>query len=305
MDGARARSRFRALVRAMTVALGMVAAFGGGRVNAAEAPPLRFAPLPMEDPETVIRQARPMLAYLERRLARRVDIVYSADYGDLLAKFRSGAVDMAYLGPLPYMALRDHFPAAEPVVHFREASGGAAYTCAVVGWADTVGDLRGLAGRRVALTQPLSTCGYLSTRALLRAQGTDIEDTAYQYLGAHDRVALAVVRGEFDVGGMKAAIARKYAHLGLRVLAETAPLPSFALIVNRQTVAPAVERRLVDILTGLDPVGADQALMADWGEPLRHGAVPARDADYDGLRAMDGWTAIPEQGNWPGTEARP
>ncbi|GAA0571138.1 PhnD/SsuA/transferrin family substrate-binding protein [Caenispirillum bisanense] len=260
---------------------------------AEKARPLRFAPLPMEAPETVITQVRPMLAYLEQRLGVDIEIVYSTDYGELLDRFRAGQVDLAYLGPLPYMTLRDGFAAAEPLVRFREASGSAAYTCALVAWGDALPDLARLNGATLALPQPLSTCGYLSTSALLRAAGSDIAATRWRYLGAHDLVALAVIRGEAEVGGLKTAIARKYAHLGLRILAETEPLPSFALIANRDTVAAAQRDGLVAALTALDPAGSDKDRMAQWGVNFRYGAEPAADGDYDALRAMGGWHDIP------------
>ncbi|MGB1026668.1 MAG: PhnD/SsuA/transferrin family substrate-binding protein, partial [Rhodospirillaceae bacterium] len=265
-------------------------ALGTGAVRAADAKTLRFAPLPMQNPETVMKQVRPLLAHLERELGLEIEVVYSTDYADMLALFRAGDVDMAYLGPLPYMALRDQYPDAEPLVRFREASGATTYTCSVVGWSlDALPDLSDSAGQTVALTQPLSTCGYLSTSAMLRQAGTDIETTWYGYLGAHDKVALSVIRGEHHLGGLKTAIARKYEHLGLIALAETGPLPSFALTANRATMPFTLMQQVVTVLTAMEPEGRDQALMADWGDNVRNGAVAARDSDYDTLRSMGGW----------------
>ena len=259
--------------------------------------PLTFAPLPMEKPETVIQQVRPMLSYLETVLGREIAVVYARDYGDLLTRFRKGEVDLAYLGPLPYLSLRSKYPQAEPLVHFREPSGAATYSCAVIAWNDTVTSLSGLTGKRIALTQPLSTCGYFSTSALLRAAGSDIEANRYSYTGAHDTVALTVVRGEFDLGGLKTAIARKYSVLGLRILAESAPLPGFALIANGATLAEADKQAIRDALSALEANGKGAERMTDWGPNLRNGAVEARDSDYDGMRTMGGWDNLPEKGN--------
>lgn len=64
----------------------------------AQARTFSFAPLPMEQPETVVKQARPMLTYLEPHLGGRLRIVYSSDYDDILKQFQAGTVDLAYLG---------------------------------------------------------------------------------------------------------------------------------------------------------------------------------------------------------------
>ena len=256
---------------------------------------LRFAPLPMQDPETVVREVRPMLAYLSRELGVEVAIDYSTSYDEVLERFRGGEVDLAYLGPLPYVLLREQYPHARPLVAFREPGGDALYTCSVVMFADDRRPMRELAGESVALTQPLSTCGYLATAHLLGSGGVQLQDTRYRYLEHHDDVALAVVRGEVMAGGLKTHIARKYAHLGLQALAETEPLPGFALVVNDETVSEEHRRELREALVRLAPgqSAADAERMAEWGESLRHGAQPVSNEDYDPVRRLRLGTPIP------------
>jgi len=253
----------------------------------------------MEQPETVVKQVRPMLAYLEKHIAADIKIEYSSDYADILRKFQAGTLDFAYLGPLPYVALREKYAQALPVVHFVEKSGTASYTCAIVVAGDKV-PLGSLKGKKIALTQPLSTCGYLSTDGLLRGGGVNLEQNKYRYLDKHDEVALAVARGEYDAGGLKTSIAKKYAHMGLSIIAETAALPGFALIANGRTVDAGAVQALQKALTGLKPLDnkADGALTQTWGENIKRGAVPAKDSDYDGVRKLRARADIPEEGNF-------
>jgi len=254
---------------------------------------LTFAPLPMETPETVVKQVKPMLAHLEKATGVDIQIDYSSDYAEILQKFADGKLDLAYLGPLPYLTLRDRVSQATPLVHFKEKSGSATYTCAIVAPADAKPDLKNLKGRKVALTQPLSTCGYLSTDGLLRQAGSKLEDNLYRYLDKHDEVALAVTRGEFDLGGLKTAIGKKYAHMGLTVIAESAPLPGFALVANAKTVSKERMGQLRDAL-----VAAEGDAIKTWGDNIRFGAVPAFDGDYDGLRRLRRQATIPNSGNF-------
>lgn len=257
-----------------------------GTLAAAE--PLRFAPLPMERPETVIKQFKPMLGTLERKLGRDIEIVYANSYAEILERFKRGEIDLAYLGPLPYVALRKDYAAALPIVHFVEKSGSATYTCALISTGERLP--KKVRDRKFALTQALSTCGYLSTDDLLHRAGSSLEANRYRYLGKHDEVALAVARGDFDFGGIKTAIARNYAHLGIVVLAETPPLPSFALIANGKRLdASHLEalRKLFAALTAEE--------RKEWGDNIRHGTVSASDADYEVVRRLSRRSAIPEQ----------
>lgn len=258
-----------------------------------------FAPLPMEQPETVVKQVKPMLQHLEKATAASFRIEYSADYADILKKFSEGKIDLAYLGPLPYVALREKYPKAVPVVHFMEKSGKATYTCAIVVAGDKVA-LNTLKGKRIALTQPLSTCGYLATDGLMRQAGTNLEQSKYRYLDKHDEVALAVARGEYDAGGLKTAIGKKYAHMGLSIAAETQALPGFALIANSQTLRPETIDAIRKTLSGLQPLknSNDAEITKTWGDNIKYGAVPASDADYDAVRRLRARADIPEDGNF-------
>lgn len=255
--------------------------------------PLAFAPLPMETPETVASQWKPALDYLGKALGVPLRIEYSDSYATILEKFKTGKLDLAYLGPLPYVTLKEHFPAALPVVHFNEKNGQPNYTCAIVALEERKLATKDLRGKKIALTQPLSTCGYLSTDGLLRRIGSNLEKNHYRYLDKHDAVALAVARGDFDAGGVKTAIGQKYAHLGLQVIAESPPLPAFSLIANGERLSP---ERIAAIRKAL--VGADAVQSSAWGDNIRHGVTPAADKDYGAVRKLRTHTDIPEKGNF-------
>ncbi len=254
---------------------------------------LTFAPLPMETPMTVASQWKPLLNYLELTLGVTIDIDYSQSNDEIIDKFRAGKLDLAYLGPLPYVTLKKTFAAANPVVVFHEKDGQPTYTCALITLAGSPLDLKGMTGRTIALTQPLSTCGYFATGGLLQHLGSSLESNRYRYLGQHDEVALAVVRGEFDAGGLKTAIAHKYAHLGVAVKAESDPLPGLALVANGNRLP---HERIEQLRKAL--LAASPDLRRQWGDNIRHGVSAAKDGDYDGMRKLPMPTHFPAQGNF-------
>lgn len=247
----------------------------------------------METPETVASQWKPLLDYLGKTLGTPLRIEYCESYATILEKFKDGKLDLAFLGPLPYVTLKERYPAAIPVVHFNETNGRPNYSCAIVALSERKLTAKDLREKTIALTQPLSTCGYLSTDGLLRRAGSDLEKNRYRYLDKHDTVALAVARGDYDAGGLKTAIGQKYAHLGLQIIAESPPLPAFSLIANGARLTP---ERIAAIRAAL--ISADGTQRAAWGDNIRHGAVAADDRDYDAVRKLRARANIPEKGNF-------
>jgi phosphonate transport system substrate-binding protein len=211
-------------------------------------------------------------------------MVFVADYAQLLDQFRLGRIDLAYLGPLPYVRLRAVFPEADPLVIFREPSGEAQYQCVVVSMMDELPRLEGLRDRRIALTQPLSTCGFLVTEGLLRRHGTSLAQNHFFYAGTHSGALVAVVRGQAHLAGAKRSIAEKFLKLGLEVRAESEPLPGFVLVANGVTVSSQRREEIRRFLVEMDALAREGRLA--WGEKVGFGAVPARDSDFDAVRRL-------------------
>ncbi len=254
---------------------------------------LIFAPLPMENPDTVVSQWKPLLHYLEQELDLQIQIHYAKDYADIIDSFSANRIDLAMFGPLPYVQLRAQFPPATPLVIFHEPDGEPFYTCSIIALEEKVTTSYQHQKMKVALTQPLSTCGYFSTNGLLQQFDTSLDQHLYRYHGKHDAVAIAVARGDMDAGGLKTGIGRKYSHLGLVEIAETAPLPGFSLIANNQRLSPELIGRIRQLI-----VTAPAAQRSNWGDNIRHGATTAADADYDPIRRLNPGAPIPTEGNF-------
>lgn len=253
----------------------------------ASAEPLRFAPLPLEDREVMVREFLGFVRYLSDQAGRRIELVHTSSYDELIKRFQRDEIDLAFIGPLPYLLINRQEGTARPLVRFKEPDGRDTYTCALTIFGDRLFDPALLAGRRLALPDPLSTCGEVTIKPLLREKGLDPARLEIGFFGQHDAVARAVVLDEADIGGMKSSMARRYRSLGLRIVAESPPVPGFALVANTRTVPEDVQARLIEALLSLPRPGTPEAasLMHSWHAGLRHGAVPASDGDFDRLRA--------------------
>ena len=262
-----------------------------------ELKPLHFAPYPGENGKPAIGVYSPMLQDIAQTLGRRVEFVFTGTFPELFRRFAEGEIDLAYLGPLSYIALRDRYPFAEPLVMFRDATGQPQGSCAIVAFGALPLPLDGIHSNRFALPGTFATCGYVAVENLLQRHGSGIEHNRFRYFSNEEEVILAVVRGEFDGGCVKTATARQFFHLGIRIADETEPLPGMGLVANGKTLTQEDRAAIRRILTSLDPRGRDKDKLAAWGETLRYGAAAADDADYGAARRIQGKLVIPAQGH--------
>lgn len=238
---------------------------------------LVYTPLPVEQPETVIAANRPLVSYLSKQLKTTITIRYEKNYDDILRLFQEGKIDIVQFGPLPYVILRKSYPKAEPLAAINEPDGKASYTCALVTAFDGPTSVKQIR-RSIALSQPLSTCGHLTAGYLLNKHGLKLEAVHHEYLENHDKVALAVAKGNYEVGSIKTAVAKKYTALTLRIIEETPVFPGFLLIANKATLTPDQTRELSRILLTVTPKDRSGLVLG------RYGFSPAVDSNYDLIR---------------------
>src|SRR5579863_10769412 len=75
---------------------------------------LRVALLPDENASTIIQNAAPLKAYLERTLGKDVELVVTTDYSSMIEAMRFGRIEVAYFGPLSYVLAKSKAPDIEP-----------------------------------------------------------------------------------------------------------------------------------------------------------------------------------------------
>ncbi|MDX2479183.1 MAG: PhnD/SsuA/transferrin family substrate-binding protein [Desulfuromusa sp.] len=257
--------------------------------------PIRLAPLPMLDEATSIRQFLPFAHYLSDITGKQVDLVYHQNYKVLLDEFMHDNIDLAYLGPLPFVLLMRENPDFVPLVRFVDADGASTYTCSLVAFDRDILNGNFTSTTPVALTQPYSTCGYLLTEHLLNRQSFSLKNTPFYYAGHHSECALNVIRGKATVAGLKTSIAQQYRHLGLQLIEESEPLPGFLLVANPRTLTAEVIEQIRSSLLSLDPRHNpdDATLTAAWGKNIRYGTIPVQVDDYQHIETQLNQIKIP------------
>lgn len=244
--------------------------------------PIRFAPLPTVSAELIADHFKPFVLYLSTISQRPVELLQYQNYQLLIEDFVNDQIDLAYLGPLPYVMIRRNMTDVAPLARFLDAEGKSNYTCSLVSFESEAVPGNISLDALISLPQPYSTCAYLMTENLLRKQGQSLEQLRYYYAGNHAEAVLDVIRGKATWAGVKTQIGHLYRHLGVRVFEQQDLLPGHLLVANPRTLSAEQIALLKGKILALNPLHdrEDQRLTAAWGSEIRYGAIPVEPNDY-------------------------
>jgi len=249
---------------------------------------INFAPLPTKKASKNIEELLPISSYLSEKLSIDIKYVYKKDYQDILDGFKDGTIDIAYLGPLPFISLKREYKYVEPIITFKQKNGSSSYRCVLSKFKDD--ELNTSKQIKVALTQPLSTCGYLMSKMLLKNEfDIELEKQKYDYTMTHTNALISVLRGDFLIAGAKENIAKRFESLGMEIIATSEPLPGFSLVVNTKTLS---KKQINDIQKTL--LNTPKEVYETWEDVTSYGFIKADFKDYDTLNVD---FSIPKYGN--------
>jgi phosphonate transport system substrate-binding protein len=198
---------------------------------------LTFTYTPVEDPAVYLNAFRPFTEYLGRCTGKRVVYYPMASNTAEVEAMRSGRLHIAGFstGPTGFAV---NLAGAVPFAIKGTATQLQGYhLIAIVRKESPYQKLSDLKGKRVAHTSPSSNSGNLAPRVLFPPQGL-VPDEDYQPLmsGGHDKSALGVVSGDYDMAPVASDVYYRMVERGtvpgaeLRVIYESPlfPTSSFA-----------------------------------------------------------------------------
>lgn len=275
----------RSVRRLLFAVLSLCLALPAGAAEPATAEPLILAVHPYLPPKELVTRFTPLAEYLGRELGRPVSVRVGRDYDEHNEAIGKDSVDIAFLGPAPYTRIVARY-GKKPLLARLEIKGQPTFRGTIVTRTDSpLRTLAELKGKRFAFGDPNSTMSHLVPEYLLLKAGVRRRDLAhYQFLGAHNNVALAVLAGDFDAGAVKDEVFRDFAPKGLRALSDT-PAISEHLFVTRSTFPPELVDPLRQTLLRLRDIPAGTAIMQAINKDMT-AMVAVTDSDYDNLRAI-------------------
>jgi len=247
---------------------------------------LRLGVVPLESPSEMYRKFLPFSEYLTERLGLEIELRVTVDFQETIRDLEDDRIDLAFMTPTTYIEAKEACN-ARVIARAQRSERAPAHRAAIVVRDDSgYRSLSDLKGCSFAFGDERSTSSHLAPRAMLMEVGLGLDDLrAHEYLGHHDEVAEAVLRKEYDAGGLMESVAFKYASQGLRILARSEEIAEFNICVS-PFLAPPKEELLKRALFSLNVSDARGRQVLESINPEYTAFIPATDQDYDAVRQM-------------------
>jgi phosphonate transport system substrate-binding protein len=245
---------------------------------------LKVALLPDENAATVIKNSEPLKAYLERKLGKKIELVVTTDYSSMIEAMRHGRIDLGYFGPLSYVLARSK----SDIEAFAalQKKGSTTYHAVLIGNVEAgVTGYDDIKGKDVVFGDIASTSSHLIPKAMMAGHKLSHEgDYREHFVGSHDAVAMAVMNGRAQVGGLSQPIFNSLVERGMvdpakvKVIEVSKPFPQYPWTM-RSNLAPELKERIRAAFFELDDPAVLKSFKAD-------GFAPIADSDYDVVREL-------------------
>jgi phosphonate transport system substrate-binding protein len=243
---------------------------------------ITFGVYTSDKPTAMYRKFKPILDYLENRLGRdglnvSIKIKIYPSYSAALDAIVNGDVDFARFGPASYVLARERNRDIRLLAMEHKKHQKRFYGIFIVPESSSITSLEEIKGKSFAFGDKNSTIGrYLSQAELVKA-GVHAKDLkSYEYLGRHDKVALAVAAGNYDAGVVKENTYKKYAaSKGLKKIAR------FPNVTKPWVVQAGFDEKLFGVLQQALWELKDKTILKNLKQD---GFLPADDNDYEFVR---------------------
>lgn len=259
---------FMKLLKILTVTFTMYQIFMSYAISR-----INFGTLSIIDPSVLAQKMTPVRVYLSKCLHDDVFLELGRDYKETMDKLVTGDLDIGFIGPAPYVKIRDDVDIVATLVSHGNPF---FYSVIVVRKDSEITTLSELAGKKFAFGSPCSTLSFYVPAHILHTHNMLSKLDDYNFLGKHDRVAKNVILGKYDAGGIKESVYLQYQSY-LKILYKSDPFYDFAVVV-RKKFDPSLKNRLETSLLNLkDPfvLGAFK--------PGATGFIKGQKSDYEDI----------------------
>lgn len=239
-------------------------------------------------PKEDIKIYNSFLKYLGKKTGYKFELHFTEEYESNITALGKGKTQFAFMGALSYIQAHQRYN-VQCLVRGLNPQNRDKYRAVIFTSPNSkitsVGQLK---GKAFAFGSEDSTQGHVIPRKMLEDAGIFLKDLkAYNYTGSHENCARAVIKGEFEAGGMQDTLAQSLEQEGrIKIIEFSDYYLSSGICVNWQ-VDPKVVVSVKKALLEFDPQGKDKAGLYCWGKTeMPNGFIEAKDSDYDQLRDL-------------------
>ncbi len=246
---------------------------------------LRMGVVPLESVTEMMVKFTPFMNYLAKKIGIDIEFESAMTFEEAIREIGEGKTGICYMTPSTYIEAHDKYGVDVVAMALRK---GKPYQHSIIiaregGKINKIEDIK---GKSFAFGDAHSTSSHIMPRAMLFEAGIDIKDLSYHhFLGHHDDVARAVLKGEFDAGGIMESTANKFKGEGLKFIATSPEIPEFNICVSKN-LPEEIKRLIRGAILELNDRTEEGATVLRSITPDYTGFVAASDRDYDGIRDM-------------------
>ncbi len=250
---------------------------------------INFYPFPVNNTKQDIQEFIPLNSHIEDKLNIQINYLQLNNYQDIINFFKEGKIDIAYLDPLFFIALKKEYPYIQPIVSTKQNNNLAQYRCVLTKFKkDLIDKTKPI---KVALTQPLSACGYYMSNQLLHdSLSLELRKQIFEYKISSSNAILSVLEGEYLLAGVQESIAKQYKTVGMEIIARSAPLPGFAFVVNLKTLSGQQIQNIQNSILNIK-----ESTYKEWQNIFSNGFIKSEPQEYNMINVN--FDNIPLQGN--------
>ncbi len=235
--------------------------------------------------DELITRFTPLAQYIAHSIGRPVEVRVGRDYAEHINAIGNGAIDIAYMGPSPYVEMVEKY-GKRPLLARQVVNGDPFLRGEIIVRKDSpLQSLAELKGKCFLFGDVNSTMSYILPQRMLEDAGIPLMSLGrYKSVEGHRNVALAILAGDCDAGAVKSEVFQEFEPKGLRVLAKL-PLVYDHLFVASAKLSPGLVETLRSLMLKLNKLPEGKAIMAAI-HPKMTALVLPEDSDYNSLRAM-------------------
>ncbi len=244
---------------------------------------LWFGIVPLEAPAEMYKRFSPLARYLSLHTGKRIELRVPVDFETAVVEIGEGKVLIGFMTPSTYIEAHDRY--GVEVIAKALRNGRPYHHSVIITRSDSgIRSLKELKGHSFAFGSIHSTSSHIVPRYMLRNAGIELKDLSeYAYLGHHDEVAKAVIKGEFDAGSVMESTAERFRNQGIIVIGTSEEIPEFNICIHRSILE--MKDVILSELLNLSNTEEGREILRRI-DPSYTGFTEAYDKDYDGIRKM-------------------
>ncbi|MBU6428436.1 MAG: phosphate/phosphite/phosphonate ABC transporter substrate-binding protein [Cyanobacteria bacterium REEB65] len=216
---------------------------------------LRVGMIPDVNPGAIIRNSKPLVAYLEKATGAKVKLTVPTNYASVVAALAAHQLDVAYLGGFTFLQAR----ARSGVVPLVQRTTDRQFQSLFITQASSpIHSLSDLAGHTWAYGDVNSTSGHLMPAFYLDQSHLGDKLSHVAFSGGHEATGLAVANGKVDAGAIDETVYHKMLATGLikagqtRVFWTTPPFADYVWVAAK-SLAPSLRTEVAEAFLHLTP----------------------------------------------------